>query len=108
MQNIFNVIAGLYEPYDFETLTISSTASGLTASKLRPNSNPLKECQRVMITVEDASIRYRTDGSDPTSSIGHLANVGDIITLLGQPALDNFRAIRTGSVDASCPVTYER
>lgn len=111
--NLGNIIAGLYEPYDYDDITVDNTAGGvgLTAAKLRPipgSDGALKECKRVIMTVETAAMRYTYDGTAPTTSLGHLVNAGDIIVLLGQPSLDNFRAIRTGGTSADLRVTYER
>jgi len=107
-QEIGNVIAGLYEPYNYEAITVADSAIGFTASILKDNSAPLKDCQRVICTLETASVRYTTDGTTPTTTIGHLLNAGDIVIVQGQPAISNFRAIRTGGTSGSLKCTFER
>lgn len=108
MQSITNVIAGIFEPYDFETITVSNSAIGLTASKYTaPNLAPLKEAQYIILTLETSNIRYRIDGGVPTSSIGHLLNSGGSLTLLGISNIVNFKAIAVTS-DATFMVTYLR
>lgn len=107
-QIITNVIAGLYEPYDFDTITVSSSAVGLTASKYNHvPPNVLRDAQYIVITSETNSIRYRIDGTDPTASVGHLMPAGSALVLTGITTIRNFKAIATGS-DATLQVTYSR
>jgi hypothetical protein len=112
--NINQVIAGVLQPYAFESITIDDTVGGvgLTASKYKPgndpnNGNASRDAARVFITVETAACRYNYDGTAPTSTTGHLLGAGDVITLVGDDAIRNFRAIRTGA-SSTLQVTYER
>ena len=90
MQNLGNIIGGLFEPYDYEDLTVDNTSGGVSmdSTKIKNNTNRIKECQRVIMTLESANIRYTYDGTAPTTTLGHLMQPGDILTLVGQPALD--------------------
>lgn len=90
----------------FETITVSSTAIGLTSSLLVvPELNGLKKrAVRVFFTVESNSIRLRFDGSDPTASVGHLLIDGDHYTIEGEQNLEKLRFIRVGS-DATVQAT---
>ena len=105
------VIAGLFEPYDFESITISTSVVGLTESKYKPAtqilSNTDRPAVRVIITSEGA-FRYRYDGGEPTSSIGHVITSGDVVMLVGEFAIKNFKAVRSGVSDAVIRATYER
>lgn len=85
--------------YAHETLTISSTAVALTAATYAG-------ARAALITVEDASVRYRFDGGTPTSSVGHVADAGDIITLETANELVAFKAIRKDGSDATISVSY--
>ena len=94
-----------------ETITIDNTAGGvaLTVSVYNPvglggMNHTAKEA---FITVEDQSLRWNVNpGVTVTASTnGHKANDGDAITIVGQQ-LANFRAIRTGGVNATIRVTY--
>lgn len=108
-QIITNIIGGIYQPYDFESLTVSSSAIGLTAAKYTstdPN-YPLKEAQCVIITTETNSTRYRFDGVAPTTSIGHLMTSGSVLVLVGYAAITQFKIIASAS-DATIMVTYQR
>lgn len=108
-QSILNIIGGLYEPYDFDTITVSSTAIGLTSTKYNTTSQamPLREGQYIIITVETNSIRYRIDGPAPTSSVGHILTAGSSLILLGSTPIKNFKAIAV-SGDGTMMVTYLR
>ena len=89
----------------FETLTVSDTAKALT-QQIYSAHNGLETCTKATIMVETAPIRYRVDGSDPTASVGLLANAGDVLTLTGATELRLFRAIRSTAADATISVDY--
>lgn len=114
-QPILNVIAGLYFPFAHEKITVDNTAGGkaLTKATYDPVSrdainNNARQAQRAVITVETAQIRYRYDGGAPTDAVGHILNSGDVVTLIGYAAINQFRAIRTGGTSGVIVVTYER
>ena len=73
-----------------EAITVAGTAVGLTAATI-VGSN------KAVLTVEVAPIRFTVDGTTPTASVGHLAQVGDVIKLDSEDELRKFRAIRTGA-----------
>ena len=62
-----------YRAVGYESLTVSDTAGGLTGG--------VTGTQSFVGRLETAQIRYRTDGTDPTSGEGVLMNVGDQIVL---------------------------
>ena len=108
--DIARVIGGIYKPFTYETISsVSSASIGYTASIISPTDKKL-EPTRAFCTVEGTQIRYRYDGTDPTETTGHIANVGDVIVMMGPDALANFEFISTtaGSTGASIKVTYER
>ena len=108
---MINVVAGIYQPYDYESITVSSTAIGFTLSKYKPSGNALENdnrpAMRVLLTVETNTIRYRVDGTDPTAAEGHSLGSGDVLTLVGPDAISQFRAIAAVG-DGTIRVTYER
>ena len=83
----------------FEQLTVADTAKTLTAATYGL-------AKRSVITVETAQIRFRTDGTAPTAAVGHLADIGDSVTLESAEDIANFKAIRTGAVSAVLNVSY--
>ena len=94
----FVTIQGL-NPTAYESITVADTAIGLTAA------THLK-AQHAIITVETAQIRVRFDGTNPTSSEGHIAEVGDIIHLNSGSQMTKFKAIRTGATSGVLKATY--
>lgn len=103
--NKVNLIAGLQIAEKYESIAVGATAVSFTAGT-RVNSDGFA-AKRAVVTVEDAQIRYRYDGTAPTASEGHLANPMDAIILKGNSNINNFQAIRKGSTNATIRVTYE-
>lgn len=87
---------------DYESVTVAGTSIGFDATAA--TNNGIKP-SAATITVETAQLRFRTDGTAPTSSEGHLAGVGDVIELTDRGECDNFRAIRTGATSGVIKVT---
>lgn len=93
--------------YDFEAISVTNGAAiGFTASKLSPSNGP--KPKSVFITVEDNDIRFRVDGSDPTTTEGHKLTTGSAgMTITGEENIRKFKAIGiSGTGDLK--VTYER
>lgn len=90
----------------YEALTVSTTALpfGALASNARA----------AVCTLEGtAQLRYRYDGTNPTSSEGHLSATPSAtapipLTILGRNNVIRFRAIRAGGSDATLRCTYLR
>lgn len=61
---------------------------------------------KATITVEDAEIRVRWDGTAPTTAHGHLAEPFDEITLMNRTDIVNARFIATTATAANLRVTY--
>jgi len=85
-------------PNDYESLTVSSTAVALTEAKAQL-------AQEAIVSVETDQVRYRLDGTAPTSSEGHLLEAGDYLVLRGYGQVNSFQAIRV-TTDATLRVTY--
>lgn len=85
----------------FESITVSTTAIGCTTATAAG-------AIQALVTVEDQAIRYRVDGTNPTSSVGHEALDYDVITLQSPDEIAKFKAIRRDSSDAILRVTYFR
>ena len=82
---------------DFETITVSTVAIGLTVAKLGVG---------FFLTIEGADIRYRLDGTAPTSSVGHLLLDGSSLQVLNANTAADLLMIRDGAVDATVTVTH--
>lgn len=82
----------------FEQITVAATSIGFTATKLQPNgANTAPQATVGSCRVRTAQISFTVDGTTPTSSVGTLGEIGDVIPLVGPDVLRNFRAIRTGA-----------
>ena len=90
----------------FEQITIAGTAVGLTVANVRGYGSNRFSAEKVILIVETAPLRWRDDGTDPTSSVGFLANVGTIITLDNRDRIEKFRAIRTTATSALLNASY--
>lgn len=92
-----SVLSG--EPRGYQQLTVSTAALGLTIPK---NANAC------MIIVENASIRYRDDGTDPTGDVGMLVFPANMIQLNTAVQMAAFKAIRETSMtgDSTLNISY--
>ena len=95
------------QAYDYEAITVSNTAIGCTAAKLSftPTLGQIRKAHEIHVTIETDSVRYRFDGGTPTSSVGHLATAGTVISVKGPHNLARFLMIRVTG-DASAKITY--
>ena len=91
--------------YDYEAITVAGTAIGFTAAKLAVAGK--EKAIRAWITAEDADIRYRIDGIDPTSTTGHLLSNGGVLEIEGITNLERFKAIAVSGT-VSLKVSYAR
>lgn len=85
------------KPLGYQQLTVSTTAVGLTV--------PAKAI-RAVIGVEAQPIRWRDDGSNPTSSAGMLQKADTTIELYDPQSINAFKAIRDDSSDATLNISY--
>lgn len=81
----------------YQQITVSTTAIGLTV--------PAKTI-RAKIVVEAQPLRYRLDGTDPSSTVGTLALAGAEIEVFKKEVLAAFKAIRSGGTDSVISVHY--
>jgi hypothetical protein len=82
-----------------ESVTVGAAAIGLTAATYR-------RARKAFLTLETAQIRFNYDGTTPTSTVGHLMEVGQTLELKNHDEIVNFLAIRTGS-SGTLKVSYE-
>lgn len=94
--------------YAFETVTVSTSAIGVTAALLSPTSG--QPPQRALITIATNAIRYRYDGVSPTSTVGHYVVAGGSITVEGWQNIRNLKMIQDTGAGGSgiASVTLER
>lgn len=89
-----------------ERVTVDDTSGGVKLTLATWMATPT--AQAATLTVETAQIRWLKDGTAPTSTTGHLANVGTVIFLDSPQELYDFRAIRTGATSGVLQASYHR
>lgn len=73
---------------DFETLTLGTSAEGLSAQRAG-------RANRAWLTVEGGGVRYRLDGVDPTATVGHELADGGSLELEHRDQVQRARFIAT-------------
>ena len=91
----------LNDTFAFEALAVTGSAVGFTAATF---ANAIA----AHAVVEGAQIRYRTDGTDPTATVGKVANPGDAIRISGYRDITSIRFIRTGGISATISAEFVR
>ena len=85
-------------PVGYELKTIADSAVGFSSIPLNAN--------KAVIVVEDATIRWRIDGTDPDSNTGTKSFVNSTIVLDSREQINNFKAIRQGTTSAKLSCNY--
>ena len=78
-----------YKLVGHQTLTVAASAVGPTLSG--------DNVMAMVVRINDASLRWRADGTDPTASVGKTERATSEILLTESSEIANFKAIRTGS-----------
>ena len=86
------------KPMGYEQKTVSTTAVALTAIPAGAS--------RAIVMVEAQPLRYREDGTAPTSSVGVLCVSATRFELESRQAIEGFKAIRSGGTDSVVSVLY--
>lgn len=84
-------------PVGFEQLAVN-TATGFAS--IPSNAN------KAIITVDDATMRYRDDGANPTADIGIKVYRGGTIILNSRESIVKFKAIKVGANNSELNVSY--
>ena len=85
------------DPNGYQQLTVSSSAVAMTVPL---NSNMAD------ILVQDAGIRYRDDGTNPTSTVGTPLFQNQSMQIIGASNLSAIKFIRSGASDAIVNINY--
>ena len=102
-------VAGFLNVFDFESITVSTTAIALTAAKVKGNPpDDDGSAKGAFISCEGNVVRYRLDGTDPTASVGHELAVGGTLQLANYQQIVDVRFIRRDSSDGTLRVSYQR
>ena len=104
-------VAGYSDVFDFETVTVSSTAIGLDQDKVKGNPpftpGNTGEARGAFITSETQEIRFRFDDV-PTPTVGHVMSTGSSLQLVSKWQMENIKFIRTGGSDGTLQVSFQR
>jgi hypothetical protein len=90
----------------FEQITVTNTAIGFTTAKITPNPAGGVQPNIAVCRLRTAEISYTIDGTTPTSSVGMLLEVGDVLTVVGHDNMARFLAIRTTASSGQLDCTY--
>lgn len=93
-------------PFGFESITVSTTAVGFTTATIAPAG--AGRASVAVVTTESNPLRWRADGTNPSSTVGHVAVADTTITICGITAVANFKMIRSGASDATVRATFFR
>lgn len=94
--------------FAFEALPVSNSAVGFTVDTYTPNGDLGQPATLATAKVESAQIRYRTDGTNPTATVGTIAEDGEVITVESNSDIQAIRFIRTGGGDATLQTEFAR
>lgn len=83
----------------FEAITVTNAAIGLTTADFQA-------AVAAEITVENGPIRFRTDGTAASATVGHLLSAGDVLYLDNPSELAGLSMFRDGAVDGDISVSY--
>lgn len=101
-----------YRAHVHGTLTVADAAGGvgvIDAASATPTASEVAMSSYAELgPLETAQIRYRLDGTAPTTTVGHLLEIGERLILEDHDEVKRFLAIRTGGTSGTLPVTLFR
>lgn len=90
----------------FEQITVAAASIGLTTTKILPDGvGSGRQATLASCRLETAEIRFTTDGTVPTTTVGTLLEIGETVVITGFDSLTKFRAIRTGATSGQLDCT---
>ncbi len=97
------------DTFAFEALTVTGSAAvALTSGTYDPSGvESNTPAIAAHVNVEGGSLRWRADGTDPTTSVGALKNDGDEFVVWGSRDIKSIRFIAVGG-DVTANVHYAR
>lgn len=90
--------------FQHETITVSSSSIGFTTGIIDNGSG---QATYALVSIETNAVRFWSDGSAPTATVGHPVAAASMIEVCGYGNIKNFRMIRQ-SADATATVSYFR
>jgi len=90
--------------YAHETITVSNTALGFTSNLINQGAG---QATFALVTVAVDNVRFWSDGTAPTATVGHIVVAGTPVSVCGFDNIKNFKMIRV-TTDATVSVSYFR
>ena len=88
------------KPAGRQVLAVDATVGGVVLTKPAG-------AKYANMRLESAQVRFTLDGSTaPTTTVGRLLEVGEVLELESKEEIANFAAIRTGAVSGSLDIEY--
>ncbi|KKK69505.1 hypothetical protein LCGC14_2933370 [marine sediment metagenome] len=107
MTSPFDAISGSpLDTFASEALSVGASAVQFTEATMAPGGAPTATA--AFCTVETAPIRVRSDGTNPTATVGRLFAVGDTFVVWGRRDLMSIRFIRQGGTSATLSTEFAR
>lgn len=97
------LVASQVQVKTYASLTVADSSVGLASATISPDGQ--QQIAQCYARLETAQIRYRWDGTAPTSSEGILLEVGDTLTIDGFDVASAIRFIRTGATSGVLKVS---
>lgn len=94
--------------FAFEPLSVGAAAVGFTAATMIGTPAESKPAFAAFCTVEVAPIRVRTDGTDPTATVGIPFAVGAKFVVWGDRDLKSVKFISDNGVTATLSTEFAR
>jgi hypothetical protein len=82
--------------------TTATSPNSSTISQL-PNES---RARVAVITVITGPCFYRTDGSNPATTTEQVLQIGDVVTLSGQPTIQGFKFAASGNTACNLAINY--
>ena len=90
-----------------EVLTVDNTTGGVGFTTSKTLINGVRASKAIFV-LEAGQCRFTVDGTTVTTTVGHLIEIGDVVTVEGAHAVRLFKAIRTGATSGTAWATYFR
>jgi hypothetical protein len=95
------------DAFDYEDITVTNaSAVFFDSSKYSPSNAP--SAKLAVFSVETADVRYKVNGVDPTTSLGHAGTATRDYAVWGINNIRRFRVIAQTATNATLRVTYYR
>jgi hypothetical protein len=98
----------IHAPTGFKTAQQTVTDTALKLADLTDfNADDVDRAGALRLTVHNDSVRYRYDGTAPTTAVGHKLSSGGVLVLSGDNNIANFQIIRDSTTPAEVAITLE-